>query len=186
MPRWRSSFLLSLQLGNQGCGVSCENPSTATMARSGSPPGTPLGAALGTAHHPTSHPSLLRLWSPLCLEGSRGAPPPRPGKPSQRGAGREPRILPAIGAVKRPSARGREGRRGPAGEGREAAARRRAARGTGRSAHRARGRKRRAQPGGRGRAREGFANPGASLTWSREVRATEEEETAAARGRESS
>ncbi|XP_074169357.1 uncharacterized protein LOC141567244 [Rhinolophus sinicus] len=54
------------------------------MARSGSPPGTPLGAALGTAHHPTSHPSLLRLWSPLCLEGSRGAPPPRPGKPSAR------------------------------------------------------------------------------------------------------
>lgn len=47
--------------------------------------------------------------------------------------------------------------------------------------------KRRAQPGGRGRAREGSAPPGATLTWSREVSATEEEEeTGSARGRESS
>lgn len=109
--------------------------------------------------HRTPHPrSLARLG------GAWRAAPPRPGNPGQGGAGRGAGILPrvrrvpgvpcaAAGAMKRPSARSREGQdrlphvrlfgpRAMGGRRRtrgEAPALREAAQGAGRSAHRAPG-----------------------------------------------
>lgn len=122
----------------------------------------------GTAHHPTSRPSPLRLWSGLPLEGSGGAPPPRPGKHGQRGAGREPGSLHALGAMKRPSARGP---RGPAParrrwEGGGSAPGSRAGYAQERSPRTRAREARAAGPLREGRG-EGCANPGESLTWSR-------------------